>query len=152
MPVRSPLRFAEDLFPAPNPIRQWEHFWEYLDSQRAALGKPLVPRPTGHNPDVIAKARVDEGRWIADCPWRCGAAFTLPRDATWMWCTECAGGGWGLSCALRWPENIDAVTSNVSTWPAILQFWPCAACRNREQLCELCDRIAGKEVSRGNAS
>lgn len=147
MVVRSPLRFAEDVFPAPNPIREWSHFWEYLDSQRAALGKPLVPRPTGHNPDIVARARVDEGRWIADCPWRCGAAFNLPRDATWFWCTECAGGGWGNTAALVWPQDVARVTANMESLPAILQSWPCSQCRDFVKLCDLCSRIAGSEVA-----
>lgn len=146
--IRSPLRFAHDVFPAPNPIRDWKHFWDYLDSQRASLGKPLVPRPRGHNPDVGARARVDEGRWIADCPWGCGAAFNLPAGATWFWCTECAGGGWGLTAELIWPEAIDQLTMNLESLPTLLQFWPCAACVRQmgAQLCATCRSTQGGSV------
>lgn len=146
--IRSRLRFAHDVFPAPNPIRVWAHFWEYLDAQRAALGKPLVPRPSGHNPTRLAYARVDDGRWIADCPWECGAAFNLPQDATWFWCTECAGGGWGHTAELVWPPAMAKLTENLESWPTMLQFWPCAGCRprlvDRRAFCESCKGMQGQ--------
>lgn len=150
MPVRSVLRFAEDVFPSPAPIREWSHFWDYLDSQRAALGKPFVPRPTGHNPSRAVAARIDEGRWIADCPWGCGAAFNLPRNATWFWCTECAGGGFGLTAALAWPARITELTANLESLPAMLQFWPCQDCRHRltASMCDTCQGMQGLEVSK----
>ncbi|MFD9949815.1 hypothetical protein ACFWYW_55900 [Nonomuraea sp. NPDC059023] len=148
--IRARLRFAHDVFPAPNPIREWIHFWDYLDSQRAALGKPLVPRPNGHNPDKHAYARVDDGRWIADCPWGCGSAFNLPENASWMWCTECAGGGWGLTAALTWPAALVKLAGNLESLPVMLQYWPCTGCAPRlaagSQLCDTCRGMQGEAV------
>ncbi|WP_219512709.1 hypothetical protein [Nonomuraea ceibae] len=146
---RAALRFAEHALPAPAPIRRWEHFWDFLDSQRARAGGPPVARPTGHNPTATAYARVDEGRWIADCPWGCGAAFNLPAGANTFWCTECAGGGFGNTAALAWPADITALTANLETLPAILQFWPCPPCRGHQRtdaskMCETCLRMQGE--------
>ncbi|MEV0616205.1 hypothetical protein AB0I81_23020 [Nonomuraea sp. NPDC050404] len=142
MPVRSPLRFAEHMLPAPTPILEWAHFWEWLDSQRP---QP-APRPTGHNPDLTVMARVDEGRWIADCPWGCGVSFNLPRNATTFWCTECAGGGWGNTAELAWPDRMPELTVNLESLPAILQFWPCASCLLRPAvgLCATCKGMHGE--------
>jgi hypothetical protein len=129
--LRARLRFAEQALPAPAPIRAWEHFWDFLDSQRARAGGPLVPRPIGHDPTVRAFARVDDGRWIADCPWRCGAAFNLPAGADTFWCTECAGAGRGYTATLVWPAGMDQLTINLESLPVILQFWPCSSCVSR---------------------
>lgn len=145
--IRGKLRFADLALPAPSPIRRWEHFWDFLDSQRARAGAPLVPRPTGHNPDIEARARVDEGRWIADCPWGCGAAFNLPADESRFWCTECAGGGWGKTAALVWPDGMDKLTANLESLPPVLQFWPCVDCRSRGgELCQTCQGMQGVVV------
>lgn len=148
--IRARLRFAEQAYPAPSPIRRWEHFFAFLDSQRARSGAPLVPRPTGHNPEVRGFARVDDGRWLADCPWGCGAAFILPAGETRMWCTECAGGGFGLTGALVWPDGMDALTLNLESLPTMLQFWPCIGCRPRladgRDMCQACRGTQGLEV------
>jgi hypothetical protein len=140
--IRASLRFAEQAIPAPNPIKTWENFWEYLASARR--GAP-VPRPTGHNPDVAAYARVDDGRWIADCPWQCGASFNLPRGATWFWCTECAGAGWGTTAALVWPDGMEQLTRNLESLPTVVQFWPCEACKGKlgAELCLNCRSMQG---------
>jgi hypothetical protein len=148
--IRARLRFAEHAYPAPSPIRRWEHFWDYLDSVRARSGGPLVPRPTGANPEVRAFARVDDGRWLVDCPWGCGAAFIAPAGETRMWCTECAGGGYGLTAVLVWPDGMDGLTANLETLPSMLQFWPCIGCRpclaDGRGMCPTCRGMQGLEV------
>lgn len=150
VPVRARLRFAADAIPAPAPITRWEHFWDFLDSQRARAGGPLVPRPTGHNPAAAAYARVDDGRWVGDCPWGCGAAFNLPAGADTFWCTECAGGGLGYTCTLVWPEGVALLTVNLESLPTMLQFWPCVTCRPRlpdgRPLCGNCRTMQGVEA------
>lgn len=146
MPIRSPLRFAEHMLPSPNPITEWTHFWKWLDSRRAPL---VAPRPTGHNTGLTVRARVDEGRWIADCPWGCGVSFNLPRNVSSFWCTECAGGGWGNTAALVWPDRMTDLTVNLESLPAILQFWPCASCLLRTPgsvLCDMCRCMQGRGV------
>lgn len=148
--IRARLRFAEQALPAPAPIRRWEHFWDFLDSARLRSGGPLVPRPTGLNPEVKAYARVDDGRWLADCPWGCGAAFIIPAGETRFWCTECAGGGFGLLAALVWPDGMDRLAINLESLPSMLQFWPCAGCRPRlaggNTMCPTCRGMQGMEV------
>jgi len=104
-----------------------------------------VPKPTGHNPEKKALARVDEARWVADCPWGCGAAFNLPENAQEFWCTECIGGGFGLTAALVWPENREALKVNLESLPAQLAYWPCLPCQpkalERLPLCVGCSTM-----------
>lgn len=148
--IRARLRAAEHAYPAPAPIRRWEHFWDYLDSVRARSGGALVPRPTGETPEVRAFVRVDDGRWLVDCPWGCGAAFICPAGEARMWCTECAGGGLGLMGVLVWPDGVDALTANLESLPTMLQFWPCIGCRRRladgRDMCTSCRGMQGLEV------
>lgn len=149
MVVRARLRFLSECIPAPQPLTSWEAYWQFADSRRAATHQGPVPRPTGYNPDVKAYARVDDGRWIADCVWGCGAAFNLPRDATWFWCTECAGGGHGLTAALVWPDSRDKLTVNLESLPQSLQRWPCLPCTPRlgtAGLCDACRSMQGQEA------
>lgn len=147
MVVRAPLRYAEQALPSPTPIRSWEGFWDWADSRKAATGSPLAPRPIGHNPDLVAYARVDEGRWLADCPWGCGAAFNLPAGVTTLWCTECAGAGLGYTSALVWPGNVEQLTTNLESLPAMIQFWPCHSCIHLQaaglELCMVCRGMQG---------
>lgn len=146
MAPRAMLRFAEQEFPSRAPIRSWEGFWEFLESLPQRGGR-LVPRPTGHNPTVSAFARVDDGRWIADCPWGCGSAFNLPVGADWFWCTECVGGGLGLTAALVWPDSMDRLSTNLESLPTALQDWPCLRCRQSQgsPACENCRAMQGLE-------
>lgn len=150
MVVRGPLRFLDQAIVAPAPLRTWDAYWDFADSQRARGGRPSVPRPNGHNPSIRAYARVDDGRWIADCPHQCGAAFNLPRGAELFWCTECAGDGTGHSTALVWPEHMDRLTINLESLPPMLQFWPCPADRPRladgRELCPSCRGLQGVEL------
>lgn len=137
--IRSSLRFVEQAIPSRTPIRTWDAYWEHIESQR----RRPVPRPTGHNPDVSAYARVDDGRWIADCPWGCGAAFNLPQGADWFWCTECVGGGWGNTASLVWPEGMARLTTNLESLPVVIQFWPCPSCKPGSDLCVNCRLMQG---------
>jgi hypothetical protein len=149
MAVRARLRFLEQCIPAARPLTNWQAYWEFADSRRAVSHQGPVPRPTGDNPDLLAHAHVDDGRWIADCPWGCGAAFNLPPSADWMWCTECAGGGLGLTAALVWPDNMDKLTTNLESLPSMLQMWPCQTCTPRlgaAPLCDSCRGMQGEEV------
>lgn len=149
MAVRARLRFLEQCIPAPTPLRSWEAYWEFADSRRTVTHRGPVPRPSGDNPDRQVFARVDDGRWVADCPWGCGAAFNLPQGESWFWCTECAGGGLGLTAALVWPDSSGRLTVNLESLPSMLQRWPCLPCTPRlgaGELCEACRNMQGVEV------
>lgn len=142
---RAPLRFLEHAIPAPQPLTSWEAYWQFADSRRSATYQGPVPRPTGDNPEMKAYARVDDGRWIADCPWACGSAFNLPQGAAWFWCTECAGGGLGLTAELVWPDGLDMLTVNLESLPSMLQHWPCSFCLPRVGAEGLCDTCRGTQ-------
>lgn len=125
-----------------------EAYLEYLDANRERFGVAFVPRPVGDAPDqATAWARVDHARWIADCPWRCGASHALPRGETRFWCTACANGVSDKTCRLAWPVERARVELNMSTLPSALASWPCADDLPRYEagehaaMCEPCRRI-----------
>lgn len=51
-----------------------------------------------------ARAYINHGRWIADCPRDCGCALTLdPHQPTYA-CPECKWMG-----GVEWPDNADEI-------------------------------------------
>lgn len=149
--LRAPLRTVAQNLRTRGPIRRLEDYLDWLDSVAAQRGFSAKPRPTGHSPELgAAYARVDDGRWIADCPAGCGAACDLIPGEGRYWCTECANGGTGLTAPLVWPDRIDQLTANLESLPRMLQFWPCRACVTRQRtggdLCPTCQGMQGREV------
>lgn len=126
MPVpaqRSQIQYADDMFG----VTTLPAYLDWLDANKVRLGVPVAPRPVGDAPaSATAWARVDHARWIADCPWRCGASHALPRSETRFWCTGCANGASGKTCLLRWPTQQARIALNMSTLPAALAIWPCS--------------------------
>lgn len=60
-----------------------------------------------------ARAYVNFGRWIADCPMDCGSALQL-RDAQPTFdCVEC-----GFSTEIEWPDNVNDIWSALLERPA----------------------------------
>lgn len=54
-----------------------------------------------------ARAYVNFGRWIADCPLDCGNAMALqPRQTTF--CCQTSG-GCGHIASVEWPEDADGI-------------------------------------------
>jgi hypothetical protein len=51
-----------------------------------------------------ARAYVNHGRWIADCPRDCGSAAELQPKATSYACVECKWIG-----SVEWPDNADEI-------------------------------------------
>ncbi|MEV7006852.1 hypothetical protein [Streptosporangium sp. NPDC051022] len=120
---RSTIQYADDMFG----VSSLEAYLDWLDANRDRLGVPFVPRPEGDALESgTAWARVDCARWIADCPWRCGASHAVPRAETRFWCTSCANGGTGQTCALVWPTARQRVETNLTSLPSTLATWPCA--------------------------
>lgn len=80
----------------------------------------------------------------------CGAAFNLPQGTDRFWCTECAGGGYGHTAVLVWPDSMTVLARNLETLPTMLQFWPCAACRPHwaqgRAVCDTCQGVQGGEI------
>lgn len=52
-----------------------------------------------------ARAYVNHGRWIADCPRDCGSALTLEPKQTAYACPECKWFG-----GIEWPSDADGIT------------------------------------------
>lgn len=149
--IRSPLRTAAQLLRTREPIRRLEDYLDWLDSLAAQRGLPAKPRPTSHNPELgAAYARVDDGRWLADCPAGCGSACELIPGETRYWCTECANGGTGHTAPLIWPDPFDRLTVNLESLPRQLQYWPCPPCtigqRVGRELCLPCRHMQGVEA------
>lgn len=51
-----------------------------------------------------ARAYVNHGRWIADCPCECGSALSLEPKQTAYHCPECEWIG-----QVEWPDNADEI-------------------------------------------
>lgn len=106
-------------------VSDFQAWLEVMDARQADLGRPPVPRPLGEAPDAPpAVARMNYGRWLADCD--CGSAVLLFRcTAAWFWCPAC--GNATSSGKLRpviWPENHAQIDIDMATLPAQLAQWP----------------------------
>lgn len=61
----------------------------------SSIGDTSLPAP-GFNLSVAAIARVDHGRWIADCPFGCGGAEMVSIDGSvGFFCCECRNASTG---------------------------------------------------------
>lgn len=141
---RSVIEAADEMFG----VGTLEGYLDYLDAHRDQLGVRDVPRPIGDAPaSGTAFARIDHARWIADCPWHCGASHAVPRTERRFWCTGCGNGGTGKTCALTWPAERARVELNMSTLPSALASWPCAddvplyEAGQHDRMCEPCRTI-----------
>jgi hypothetical protein len=57
-----------------------------------------------------ARAYVNHGRWVADCPVDCGAALKLDNGQTSFACPECM-----TISSIDWPANVAGI------WEALLE-------------------------------
>jgi hypothetical protein len=60
-----------------------------------------------------ARAYVNWGRWVADCPVRCGGALSLSSGQATFACPECRS----LS-QIDWPANVDEIWAALQERPA----------------------------------
>lgn len=60
-----------------------------------------------------ARAYVNFGRWIADCPIDCGSAKQLQPGEAMFHCVEC-----GHVANIEWPANADAIWDALNERPA----------------------------------
>lgn len=60
-----------------------------------------------------ARAYVNFGRWIADCPTDCGSALQLQAQQGMFHCVEC-----GHIAPVEWPEDADPITEELAKRPA----------------------------------
>jgi hypothetical protein len=121
MVERSVIQYADDEFGTTD----FPAWLDVLDARQADIGRPAVPRPAGEAPDAPpVTARVNYGRWLADC--ECGASVLLFRGPAgqWFWCPACAGSiSGGKLRPVVWPANRDQIDLDMSTLPAELAQW-----------------------------
>lgn len=60
-----------------------------------------------------ARAYVNFGRWIADCPMRCGSAIQLQGGQDVFHCPECT-----YLASVEWPTNADEIWQALGERPA----------------------------------
>jgi len=68
----------------------------------------------------VALARIDSGRWIAECPF-CGLSVMVDPDDDFFFCLYCAGNGTGEAGKVRFPENRDEIEAEILSRPVIAQ-------------------------------
>lgn len=59
-----------------------------------------------------ARAYVNWGRWVADCPQNCGSALSLESGQATFHCSECHS----LS-VIEWPENMGEIMDALAERP-----------------------------------
>lgn len=91
----------------------YANYRDYL----TALGIRFGHRWNGKSNDVTVTARVDFGRWIADC--KCGAAqYVEPGEP--FYCAEC-GTAWndGLGCQVIFPDTKEEIEQELMERPVL---------------------------------
>lgn len=76
-----------------------------------------LPRPDAVLLQPVLHARIDSGRWIADCPCASAQAVT-PADPR-MYCVECLTGWYRLV----FPDDVAAVEASLAHLPAHQRAW-----------------------------
>lgn len=117
-----PLR-AEDYYTPPpgRPADAWQHLppaervvaW-YEERMQRRLPRTDARLLTGQP----RYARIDAGRWVADCP--CGSAQIVSPEDPRLYCVECLPGGW---VEVAFPGDIAAAEQEVAEQPRHAQFW-----------------------------
>jgi hypothetical protein len=59
-----------------------------------------------------ARAYVNHGRWIADCPRDCGSALILQNGQGGYHCPEC-----GHLTTVEWPADVEGITAALMERP-----------------------------------
>ncbi|MDI9885897.1 hypothetical protein QMZ92_16305 [Streptomyces sp. HNM0645] len=115
---------AEDFYAPPPPLRP--DAWDLIPPAERVIAylenaeKRGLPRPEGWQPDVLLLARVDAGRWLAQCPLCQSAQVVSPADPR-FWCVDCQPDGWA---PLRFPDDVAAVEQLVAAEPnKARRFW-----------------------------
>ncbi|MFF7200526.1 hypothetical protein [Streptomyces sp. NPDC008141] len=119
---RRAVRRAEDFYAPPPQMR--DDAWDGLrPAERVIAYMERVtqrswPRPKGQS-GVTLIARIDAGRWVAQCPDCASAQVVSPEDAR-FWCVTCQPDTW---TRVRYPADPAAVEASVEAKPARDRFW-----------------------------
>lgn len=117
------VRRAEDFYTPPPELP--ETAWNLLPPAERVIAymervqQRRYPKPDGLLPGVVLIARVDAGRWVAQCPHCQSAQVVTPTDPR-MWCVDCMPEGWSR---VRFPADPSAVEATVEGQPARHRFW-----------------------------
>ncbi|TXS30723.1 hypothetical protein EAO71_20215 [Streptomyces sp. ms191] len=119
MPI--PITRAETFYTPPpdQPPTDWdlvppaERVWRWVEQRQQ---RHLIP-PDGYILGQQVWARINHGRWVADCP--CGSAQVVTPDDPRMACTEC-GYGW---IVVEFPEDVAAAETAVLEELPHLRNW-----------------------------
>lgn len=122
-PTTRPVRRAQDFYTPPpslpadcwNAVPPAERVICYVEQ----VQQRRYPRPDGILLGSELIARVDAGRWVAQCP-DCASAQVVSPDDPRMWCVDCQPDGWSR---VRFPEDPAAVEAEVAAQPARDRFW-----------------------------
>lgn len=120
---RRTVRRAEDFYAPPPQMRAeaWDHLApaERVIAYLEHVQQRRYPRPDGILPEEPLIARVDAGRWVAQCPDCASAQVVSPADPR-MWCVDCQPDGW---YRVRFPGDPDAVETEMAARSARDRFW-----------------------------
>jgi hypothetical protein len=83
--------------------------WSASERYGAANGLQHIPGLALKAPAAVAY--VNQGRWVADCPFGCGTARGVARAVNY-WCAGCGNTAvGGQEVAVTWPDDFDAIES-----------------------------------------
>jgi hypothetical protein len=121
-PTRPPIIRARDFYQPPPTLPA--HAWDLLPPAERAISwyehkaQRRLPRPQGVDLAHPLYARIDAGRWIAECP--CRSAQVVSPDDPRMFCVECLTPTW---YRLIFPKDVDAAEQAVADKAPRDQFW-----------------------------
>lgn len=75
--------------------------------------------PAGIAVGITAKARIEHGRWIVDCPFGCNGAQFASKQTRLFFCVDClhSGKAEGRWIAVKFPDDIDAIEAELMLRP-----------------------------------
>lgn len=97
---------------------QGQEFVAFINSFLKRKGRPPAPPISEVSGQV--NARVNQGRWLADCITEgCGGAVVVSRELPLFYCPECANGGnGGKWLNVKLPNNKVAIEVELLKRPA----------------------------------
>lgn len=117
------VRRAEDFYTPPPQMRS--DAWDGIPPAERVIAfmervtQRQIPRPEAVLPDFVLIARVDAGRWVAQCPI-CASAQVVSPDDPRMWCVDCQPDGW---FEVRFPDAPAAIEEEMAKEPLGDRFW-----------------------------
>jgi hypothetical protein len=121
MPQRTPIRYAEDEFG----VTDWPAWLEVMDARRSKDGHPPGPRPQAQEPSAApVYARMNYGRWLADCECKAAVMLFRGKAGQWFWCPNCGNAAAGGKMRpVIWPGGRAQIDLDKGSLPAALANW-----------------------------